>query len=328
MRQSPATFRAYLDEIYEFNLGRNRRLLLQLHEIVRFLNSAGITPLLLKGGAALATDLFPDPGMRFMWDLDLLVPEGTLPRSVAALESAGYVVPERFTTGGSSLVGAAIHHHAPLVRPGAPASVELHRQVLSAGGPLLEAAAVWRESRPLVGNRLPGVTAAVMSPTDELIYCFGHSELAHRHHHFAQIDERQLHHLAHIYSRYQDEIDWGRLEALQQHPRFGPVFMAYAHLAKVLFHVNLPGFSEGSPDAHRHYRKAISSRSGWRRQGHRIRMLLSEMAWAFRGERLRLVYSQEGVPTNRLRIRHLTLLLGRYRRLEAWRRRLRGLSPL
>jgi hypothetical protein len=320
----PPVFMSYLEEMYLLNVKRNAELTKQLLEIVRLLNGVGVTPLLLKGGAALATDLFPDPGMRFMGDLDLLLPGDTIDRSEAALKSAGYTVPDKYAAQNFDWK----HHRPPLIRAGAPASVELHQRLLSRGRSILEVEAVWRNSGPHAENKLPGVTVAFMSPTDELIYCFAHSELEHRRHEFAQIDARQLHHFTYFLVRRREEIDWERIEALRQHPRYGAAFKAYEHLAKRLFRVNLPGSTEANPDALRHYRSALRYRSGWRRQAHRIQTLLSEAVSAFSSERLQLLYPREKTSINRLRIRHLKVLLGNYRRLEAWRTKIRGVSPM
>ena len=83
---APVELRAYLDEIYRFNEARNKHLLQDLVEVVRLLNAAGIVPMPLKGAATLATGFFADPAVRFMWDMDVLVPAGKLRHAVGALE--------------------------------------------------------------------------------------------------------------------------------------------------------------------------------------------------------------------------------------------------
>src|SRR5512133_3331157 len=140
MSVAPELFQEYLRELHRFNLDRNQALLQQLRVVVRLLNDIGVTPLLLKGAAALATDLYPDPGMRFMADLDLLVPEELLGRSVAAVRRSGYEVPESYP----GLVDSkGSKHYAPLARSGAAATIELHRRLLTKGRELLESAWVW-----------------------------------------------------------------------------------------------------------------------------------------------------------------------------------------
>jgi hypothetical protein len=165
-----------------------------------------------------------------------------------------------------------------------------------------------------------------MSPTDELIHCFAHSELGHGHHRLERIDVRHLQQFAFLICRYRDEIDWGRLEILQRHPRYGQIFTAYIFLAKMLFRAELPLSTDSNPFAERHYRAVTSVRSGWCRRKYLLWKLLRELFWVFSKERLQEVYRQKDVPIIRLRLRHLRFLLGRYCRLEAWRERLRAIS--
>jgi hypothetical protein len=323
----PEIFKDYLDEIYRFNVTRNEALLEQLREVALLLNSIGVTPLLLKGGAALATGLFPDPGSRFMWDLDLLVPEEMLAESVAVLLANGYAVPEIYTQGVQGAVSwADSHHHPGLVCPGAPAKVELHWRLLIDGGELLQPGDIWERSRPYCGSLLPGASALLMSPTDELVYCFAHSELAHNHHLYERVDARHLQEFAYLCDRHRDRIDWGRLELLKQHPAYGDIFSSYLYLAKKLFRVDLPVSGNLGAEAERHYRRAAVLRNGWSARMHLLRMLFLELSVVFARERLQKLYPEE-VSLFRLRLRHLRFLLGRYCRLEAWRVRLKGLQP-
>lgn len=324
----PEMFREYLEEVHRLNLLRNEALLGQLRHVVRLLNDIGVTPLLLKGGAALATDLFPEPGMRFMWDLDLLVPEERLEQSVAALLAGGYETAEEDASG--ALTRKAIstsHHHDALICPGAPASVELHYRVLGKNIDLLQPDEVWGDCRPYVGTRLPGASALVMSPNDELLYCFAHSELAHGHHRYARVDARQLHHFTYLCYRYNEQIDWKRMSLFRQHPLYGHIFNAYLCLAERLFQLDISLKSDPDAYAEQHWHTVTSVRHGWKLQLHKLRLLYRELVWAFSGERLRDVYQEKDEPLIGLRLRHLRFLLGRYTRLEPWRRRLRGMAP-
>lgn len=324
MSDAPQLFREYLRELHRFNLDRNQALLRQLREVVRLLNDIGVTPLLLKGAAALATDLYPDPGMRFMADLDLLVPEDALEQSVAALRANGYEVPEKC----QRLVHlTASKHYPPLVHPEAPAAVELHRRVLNAGRDLLESTRVWDTSLPYRGNRLPGLSAAIMSLTDEVIYCFAHSELGHGFHHYERMDARHLLDFACLIRCFRDEIEWSRLDALKHHPRYGRAFEIYLCQVKMLFRLDLPLSGSLSPAAERHFRRMTSS-LGWRdRQRRLLRLMTREVYVMFSKERMYHNFDQKDVSLWRLRLRHLRWLLGRYWRPGAWRARLGRLKP-
>lgn len=308
--EAPKLMQDYLQEIYRFNLSRNDALLEQLREVVLLLNGAGVAPLLLKGGAALAMDLYQDPGMRFMWDLDLLVPEDQLELSAAALKAAGYEVPLKYRSMAATTTG---HHYPVLVRPGDPAGVELHRSVMRSGGGLLDSGAIWREARPYGGCRLAGGVAVVMSPTDEVIYCFAHSELLHtQHHRHERIDIRHLQQFAFLICRYRDEVDWKRLENLIHHPAFGQVFVRYIYLAEQLFRVVLPLSIDHDPDMERYYQMLTTPVSKQGRLCRLLRVAGRDLLWAFSGEHLRELYQQQDDPVLRLRLRHIKVLIGRY----------------
>ena len=61
----------------------------ELERLVTALNEAGVRFLLLKG-AALRRWLYPEPAMRVMSDIDLLVPESTHAAATAVMEALGY----------------------------------------------------------------------------------------------------------------------------------------------------------------------------------------------------------------------------------------------
>jgi len=320
---APELLRNYLQEIYRFNINRNEAILEQLQEVVRLLNSAGVTPMLLKGGAALVSDCYPDPGMRFMWDIDLMVPVDLVDLSAAALQNAGYEVPLKYR---SMITETSRHHYPILILPGKPAGVELHRRVIKDGGELLEPDSVWRDARPYSGRHLDG-GAAVMSPTDEIIYCFAHSELNNtRHHRHEQIDLRHLHQFVCLIHHYRDDVDWRRIEALTHHPRFGRYFVRYLCLAEQLFRVPLPLSTDLYPDTERYCRMLTTPLNSPGRLCRLLRAVVRDLIWTFSKEQLQELYRRKDISVTRLRFRHFRVLFGRYLRLEAWKVRFGGLN--
>ncbi|UQR61067.1 nucleotidyltransferase family protein [Bradyrhizobium sp. C-145] len=87
----------YVRQIYRRNVLRNDRLVAQLEEAVVAMNGHGVTPILLKGAATLATSPSERRGVRLMCDLDIMVMPEETERAVAALGAIGY----------------GIHHQAP-----------------------------------------------------------------------------------------------------------------------------------------------------------------------------------------------------------------------
>lgn len=86
---------AYIRQIYRRNVLRNDRLAGQLEEAVVAMNSQGVTPVLLKGAATLATAPDERRGVRLMSDLDIMVMPDEAERAVSALGAIGYQVHER-----------------------------------------------------------------------------------------------------------------------------------------------------------------------------------------------------------------------------------------
>ncbi|MPZ38306.1 MAG: hypothetical protein GEU95_09585 [Rhizobiales bacterium] len=109
----------YFEGMATLNRQRNSKLRAEAIELAAFLNRLDVTPIFLKGSANLLSDLYPDPAMRIMLDLDVLVPPSRVGACAEALQKAGYVQ--------LGDVGFPAHHHyPPLGRPDAEASVELH----------------------------------------------------------------------------------------------------------------------------------------------------------------------------------------------------------
>ena len=86
---------AYIRNIYDRNLLRNDRLAAQLEESVAAMNGQGVTPVLLKGAATLASASYERRGVRLMADLDIMVMPEETERAVAALVAIGYEIREQ-----------------------------------------------------------------------------------------------------------------------------------------------------------------------------------------------------------------------------------------
>jgi hypothetical protein len=91
---------ACVRDIYRRNVRRNDRLFAQLEEAVAAMNDRGVTPVLLKGAATLATTPYGRRGVRLMADLDVIVRPEETERAVAALTAIGYEIPDRSRSAG------------------------------------------------------------------------------------------------------------------------------------------------------------------------------------------------------------------------------------
>ena len=174
---------------YYRSAAQNQLLYAELGRILGALRSAGVACILLKG-AALGTSVYPDPALRPMNDLDLLVNRSALEMGVDAIRELGYTVEFPEHLGMAGWVDEALNHHIHLV--GGPTQklvVELHWSLVAGEAdwrsPDLEW--FWRESMPVVipntGDREAamhaGNQAQILSPTATLLYQAAHLVLQH-----------------------------------------------------------------------------------------------------------------------------------------------------
>lgn len=114
----------YLREMRAANLRRNQAILGQLRGVAAVLAETGVEGVVLKGGAELLDPVFPDPGCRFLSDIDILVPEAEIERVAARFRNDGALEAEI-----SDIDGRDHHHMPPLARPDWPVQLELHRSL-------------------------------------------------------------------------------------------------------------------------------------------------------------------------------------------------------
>lgn len=140
---------------------RDARLREALEEVLPALAAAGVVPVALKG-PVLADRLYPDPALRAATDLDLLVPEDQLDRSVGALLALGF-------RRGAPMVDAyqrRHHHHLHLLRSAGP-DVELHFRPQSGFGARLPGQDFLARALPYRTAR--GTPLRILAPEDELL---------------------------------------------------------------------------------------------------------------------------------------------------------------
>jgi hypothetical protein len=317
----PSNFYEYLREIHRFNKERNQQLTRELVDIVDWLNQIDITPTLLKGSAALIARMYPDRGMRFMWDLDLLVPDEKMNDCVSMLGAHGYKALNPHNYEGNK-------HYAPLFRAEAAASIELHRRLTDEERDIICSRALCQDRLPSESPLLKGLSATVLSPTDEIIHCFYHSEMSHKNHERGLLDLRQLFHFSYLCFGYQSDIERSRLETLHSDRHLGPAFRSYLYLAKEFFHVGLPIDVDRDVYAENHYQCVISNYYvGWRRARMLLSLSFENAVKALSESNLRRVYPERDKPIALLRFKYFLVLLARYAQWETLRQKINGLLP-
>jgi hypothetical protein len=128
-----------------------------------------VVPVLLKGTIRLVDGLWPDLALRFMHDLDLLVPDHDVWNCVAQLVRAGW---QPYDEGRQDL-----SQHVIMVHPDALERIELHRQPLSGelAGLLPATRMLARASTVPLGDAV----VAVPSDEDQLVHLVAHGMLQH-----------------------------------------------------------------------------------------------------------------------------------------------------
>jgi hypothetical protein len=235
----PPDVRTCLETLLDLNGRRNRLILEALEGAVASLNAAAIAPVLLKGAAALAEELYPDHGMRIVGDLDLLVREAQVDGAVAALEKAG------FGLGTTRQNRDADHHHLPpMVHAESRVGVELHTRLAPRSlDALLDVAEYLEDARP---RHWRGYQVLVPGPADWLVHNIAHGQIVDGHYWRGIPRLRQLLDLALLRARYAGVIDMPRVEERFRNAGYGEVLADTVRLA--VFLLEGGELAEGSAD--------------------------------------------------------------------------------
>ncbi|MBA4742247.1 MAG: nucleotidyltransferase family protein [Azoarcus sp.] len=184
-----------------------------LAELGAELAAAGTEVVVLKGGA-LAHQVYSEPALRPMEDLDLLVAPGHGEAACEVLRACGFNAPPPHTR------YDRLQHHFPIAhrtRDGITVSVEMHTQAfnLIMNDPL----SMRTLERPLTSFRVEGATLQGLAPAQMMwMQYLGMRKLA---------EPLRLGHvadLAAIAARFDDEIDWPALR--RTHPALWNAYRA------------------------------------------------------------------------------------------------------
>jgi hypothetical protein len=226
--EPPLSVRRKLQGLYLRHRELNRVRMGVLREVLSVYDAAGIRALVLKG-AALAHLVYPEPGLRPMSDLDILVPAADLWRAQSLLSELGFDAPLPFDQ-------TLPHRHlvaATLETEGLPVHVEIHHRLLSdyfdsaiaqlraATGIKVRSVRDASAAKELDGPTVPlypfalaGLTAYTLGHEDTLWYLCQHLVS-----HVNVWESGRLIWVADIVSfaeRFSPEVDWEQIR--RQHP--------------------------------------------------------------------------------------------------------------
>lgn len=231
----PETVRAVCAQATRTNAMLHLRRRLVLRELLQALAPQAIPVMLLKG-AVLAHHVYPTPATRTMDDLDVLVPQARIREALTALQSAGFVFPERY----HDYYSAVMHEPElpeltwPLERRGAPIFIELHTSIDFARVlPPSYLEALWAKSVP---TALGGLACRMLAPEDFLFHICLHLS---RYHKF-QSGLRALLDIALYITHHRQTWDWAHLAATSQHHGFAAWMYVTLLLARRLLAAEIP----------------------------------------------------------------------------------------
>jgi Uncharacterised nucleotidyltransferase len=191
----------YFQAIHAANAARNRGLLAHAEEVVCMLNGIGVEPILLKGVAHLASGLYPDPAVRFMYDIDLLVPDDRALECRLLLLAAGY---ETCIKDRNNPAERLPREEWPAMRrPDREGELEIHRIV--EWNHLMSSPSLYLDACPLA---LGGGRAWILNATSRLIFTLAHAYVLHALGVCAEAPFRDLYDATLLARRADREIQW------------------------------------------------------------------------------------------------------------------------
>lgn len=201
----PEEVRNTLRAMYARVWSQNQRLFKELGMLLGHFREADIIPVLLKGGCHALT-IYPDPGLRPMNDLDLLVPKDRFSEAVQMVRTLGYVDTEPEAAPG---LRETLNHEVCLSKPDGSSIVEIHHSLV-ADKTFTYAVPVdwfWEQIEPLPSGdgRLGGLH--MLSPTAQVLYASAHAMLQHGGYKVPMRWEYDIDQLVRVYAR----LDWGQL---------------------------------------------------------------------------------------------------------------------
>jgi hypothetical protein len=290
----------YLDYLYTMNCRRNRAVRRQALTLVGAFNDIGVEPLLLKGILMTLFERRVDIGSRMMADIDIAVPAPARGDALRVMDRLGYRPRCSFPEG----------HHAigEFVRPGDPAAVDLHVELIDQNR-VLASGEVWTEAQRVA--HVAGATYRVPDATHRILHNILHAQVHFRGgFYMGELDLRQLVELAELVRLHGAAIDWDRIQRCLEAHRLGIALESYLENAQLLLGLRWP------------LRKSCRRRArlhAWRCRMQAKAPVLNKAAapWgnlraAFAWHRMSVMYGGQGGDSLDWRRRHVRHLFDRH----------------
>jgi hypothetical protein len=187
----PPDVLARLRDLYVHNELRNASAYAELARVLSAAREAGLEVIVLKG-AFLAENVYEDPALRPMLDVDLMVQTAELDRLQSLVRSLGYSDSE-------DVAPRTQHHLPPLVKPGA-LPIEVHGTPVRLSSVSPDLGHLWDTARRA---KVAGVPVLTLSPEHLLHHLCVHVSYHHR----FRVSPLHLHDIAAVLRHY-PLLDW------------------------------------------------------------------------------------------------------------------------
>ncbi len=226
----PDPVRNRLRTLYALGQLRNTLLLRDAGQVIDVLHAAGIPVMVLKG-LHLATQVYAEPALRTMSDIDVMVHERDLAEAEAALVREGFGPQPRPDIRDFC---RRSNHLARLTRP-KTVPVEVHWTIERPTSPFsIDVEGLWRRAQPV---SIDGVEALALSAEDLILHLCLHTSYHHR---FDRTALKGLVDIDAVVAASNGRIDWHGLARTAGAWKAGPYVYATLHLATAILGTPVP----------------------------------------------------------------------------------------
>ena len=183
----PELLALHLEDIYFLNRNRNEQIILQMKQITATLNSAGVSPIYLKGTGNLIDGIYTDIGERIIGDIDFLVPGTDFLTAAELFKNEGYQICRP-----NNEPIDQIKHYPRLWKENVTADIESHRSPVTVNHSLHFGADLVQQFKKEVAE-YPG--CYVLSDEHKVILNFIHSQLTNAGHALGVVSLRDIYDL-------------------------------------------------------------------------------------------------------------------------------------
>lgn len=219
---APSEVSEFLSVVFALHRERNEHIWQELKIAVHLLNLVGIEPVLLKGAAYLASGVYPNRAIRYLEDLDLLIPKSQSELAFQYLTENGY------SYDAGDHLGRFRHHLPPLRRNSI--ALELH-QMLGLGPceSILPADELIEHARLLELDE--GLRVRIPAPSHLVTHLIMHSQIQHPYHERIWPPVRAMIDLYQLQKHLGSLIDWAEIHARFENSGYGDIL--HLHLIDV-----------------------------------------------------------------------------------------------